>query len=107
VVWRVAVPQIVAIAEAWWGMSRQSVRGQLRKELDHARELLDGDQPLAAARIAQNIIEDLAVFEEEALEVRRAAFRMMEEAFGWSHGDIATEFKGRISRQRVGQIVNG
>jgi hypothetical protein len=107
VVWRVAVPALVAIAEAKQHVSRQAVRGSLRKELEHARELIEGDQPLAAARIAQNVIEDLAVFEEEALEVRRAAFRMMEEAFGWSHGDIATEFKGRISRQRVGQIVNG
>jgi TRAP-type C4-dicarboxylate transport system substrate-binding protein len=107
VVWRIALPQMVAMAEAVWAVSRQSVRGQLRKELDHARELLDGDQPLAAARIAQNLIEDLSVYEDEALEVRRAAFRMMEEAFGWSHGDIATEFKGRLTRQRIGQIVNG
>lgn len=88
-------------------MSRQSVRGQLARELERARELVKGDQPLAAARIAQAMIEDIGTFEEDFSEVRRAAFRMMEEAFGWSHGDIESEFKGRISRQRVSQIVNG
>jgi len=94
------------LGEVLW-MSRQAVRGQLRKELARAEEFIKNDQPLAAARIAQALIEDFAVYEEEALEMRRSAFRLMEEAFGWSHGDIATEFKGRLSRQRIGQIVNG
>ncbi len=88
-------------------MTRQVVRSALRKEVDQARALLDQDQPLAAAKLAQAICEDLDTWAEEAREVRRAAFRVMEEAFGWSHGDIAGEFKGRLTRQRVSQIVNG
>lgn len=88
-------------------MSRQSVREQLRRELARGQEHIANDEPLRAARVAMDTIQDLNDFEAQFSELRRAAFRMMEEAYGWSHGDIVLEFKGRITRQRVGQIVNG
>jgi hypothetical protein len=88
-------------------VSRQSVRGQLTRELERARALVKEDRPLEAARITQAMIEDMASFEAEFAEVRRSAFRSMCEAFGWSYGDIAREFPGRMTRQRVSQIVNG
>ena len=53
------------------------------------------------------MIEDCQRYIEEFGEVRRAAFRNMSEAFGWSYGEIADEFRGRITRQRVSQIING
>lgn len=79
----------------------------VRNELERAREALSNDRPSAAARIAQDLIDDFEMLEAEASEVRRAAFRIMVEAFGWSYGDIANSFEGRLSRQRVAQIVGG
>jgi len=88
-------------------VSRKGVRTVIRNELERARVAIDGDQPSVAARICQDLIDDLNTFEDDASELRRAAFRMMVEAFGWSYGDIAREFQGRITRQRVAQIVQG